>query len=80
MTPTATDSSLAPSNRHVVTVWTQWHPRHLRDGSSWDDVRGRETDRLIATMDRHAPGFESAVVDTLLQTPAEDIAGTMLTV
>jgi phytoene dehydrogenase-like protein len=71
MTPTATDPSLAPDGRHVVTVWTQWHPRHLRDESSWDDVRARETDRLIAALDVHAPGFGSSVVDTLLQTPAD---------
>lgn len=71
LTPTATEPSLAPTGRHVVTIWTQWHPRQLRDGSSWDDVRARETDRLIATMDRYAPGFGSSVVDTLLQTPAD---------
>jgi len=67
MTPTATDPSLAPAGRHVVTVWTQWHPRDL----PWDDLRQRETDRLIASLDRHAPGFEASVVDTLLQTPAD---------
>jgi len=71
MTPTATDSSLAPDGRHVVTVWTQWHPRHLGDGVSWDDVRQRETDRLVAGVDRHAPGFAASVIDTLLQTPAD---------
>jgi len=71
MTPTATDPSLAPDRRHVVTIWAQWHPRQLRDGSSWDDVRERETDRLIDGVDRVAPGFASSVVDTLLQTPAD---------
>lgn len=71
MTPTATDPSLAPAGRHVVTVWTQWHPRHLRDGSSWGDVREPETDRLVRALDRYAPGFAASVVDTLLQTPAD---------
>ena len=71
MTPTATDSSLAPEGRHVVTVWTQWHPRNLRDGASWDDVRKRETDRLVEGVDRYAPGFAASVTDTLLQTPAD---------
>jgi phytoene dehydrogenase-like protein len=70
MTPTATDPSLAPGGRHVVTVWTQWHPRHLRAGS-WDDARRRETDRLVAAVDRHAPGFAASVIETLLQTPAD---------
>jgi len=71
LTPTATDTGLAPADRHVVTVWTQWQPRHLRDGTSWDDVRKRETDRLVDGVDRHAPGFAASVVDTFLQTPAD---------
>ena len=68
MTPTATDDSLAPAGRHVVTVWSQWHPSKLRD-ATWDSVRDRETHRLIAAVDRAAPGFAAGVVDTLLQTP-----------
>lgn len=68
MCPTATDDSLAPPGQHVVTVWTQWHPRELC-GASWDDVRDRETDRLLAAIDAHAPGFTSSVLATHLQTP-----------
>jgi phytoene dehydrogenase-like protein len=70
MTPTATDDTLAPPGRHVVSLWTQWHPGTLRD-ESWDAVRGRETDRLLAGMERHAPGFSSSVVEALLQTPSD---------
>lgn len=70
MTPTATDNSLAPPGRHVVSVWTQWHPRHPRQGS-WDDMRERETQRIIDGVDRAAPGFGSTVVDTFLQTPLD---------
>jgi phytoene dehydrogenase-like protein len=70
MTPTATDDSLAPPGRHVVTVWTQWHPRLLRDGC-WDDVRERETQRLVDGVERAAPGFTSSVLATHLQTPLD---------
>lgn len=70
LTPTATDDTLAPRGQHVVTIWTQWHPRRLR-GSSWDDVRDRETTRLIDALDRYAPGFAPSVQETLLQTPAD---------
>jgi len=70
MTPTATDDSLAPAGRHVVTVWTQWHPRTLRTGS-WDDVRAQQTQLLIDGVERAAPGFESSVLATHLQTPAD---------
>jgi phytoene dehydrogenase-like protein len=70
MTPTATDDSLAPPGRHVVSVWTQWHPRSPRDGS-WDDLRERETQRLVDGVERAAPGFESSVLATHLQTPLD---------
>jgi phytoene dehydrogenase-like protein len=70
MTPTATDDSLAPPDRHVVTIWTQWHPRQLCSGS-WDDVRERETQRLVDALDRTAPGFASSVLETHLQTPLD---------
>src|SRR5205823_10470763 len=70
LTPTATDDTLAPAGRHVVTIWTQWHPRHLR-GETWDGVREPETRRLVDALDRHAPGFAQSVHDTFLQTPAD---------
>ena len=70
MTPTATDDSLAPPDRHVVTIWTQWHPRHPR-AESWDEIRDRETARLVEAMDGWSPGFAGSVRDTLLQTPAD---------
>ena len=70
MTPTATDRTLAPEGRHVVTVWSQWHPHRLREGP-WDGVRQRETDRLVTALDKQAPGFASSVLATHLQTPAD---------
>jgi phytoene dehydrogenase-like protein len=75
MTPTATDDGLAPMNEHVASIWTQWHPRHLAGvgaaGVRWADVRERETERLLAGMDRYAPGFSSSVIATHLQTPED---------
>ena len=70
MTPTATDDSLAPPDRHVVTVWTQWQPHRLRRGS-WDDIREQQTQMLIDRVDHAAPGFASSVLATHLQTPVD---------
>jgi phytoene dehydrogenase-like protein len=70
MTPTATDSTLAPTGRHVVTVWAQWHPRLLRDGT-WDDCRDEVADRLVAGVDRWAPGFAGSVIERYVQTPLD---------
>lgn len=70
MTPTAADSTLAPAGRHVVSVWAQWYPRHLRD-SDWDRERERVGDALLAAVDRWAPGFSSGVLERLVQTPLD---------
>jgi phytoene dehydrogenase-like protein len=70
MTPTATDSTLAPPGQHVVTVWAQWHPRVLRHGS-WSDHREHVADGLIAAVDRWAPGFAGSVIDRFVQTPED---------
>jgi len=70
MTPTATDESLAPAGRHLVTVWAQWQPRSLRDGD-WDDIREEQTQLLVDGVERAAPGFGASVLATHLQTPAD---------
>jgi phytoene dehydrogenase-like protein len=70
MTPTATDATLAPAGRHVVTVWAQWHPRELNTGT-WDDCRERVADGIVSGVDRWAPGFAGTVIDRYVQTPAD---------
>jgi phytoene dehydrogenase-like protein len=70
MTPTVTDPSLAPAGRHVVTVWTQWHPYALAD-ASWDVIRDREGDRIVDALDRWSPGMRDAVLDRWVQTPVD---------
>jgi phytoene dehydrogenase-like protein len=70
LTPTATDASLAPEGRHVVTVWAQWHPYRLADGR-WDDVAQREADRIVGALDAWAPGTAASVVDRWVQTPLD---------
>jgi phytoene dehydrogenase-like protein len=70
MTPTATDSTLAPAGRHVVTVWSQWHPYRLAEGT-WDSRLEEVADGLLDRLDEWAPGTSSTVIQRLLQTPAD---------
>jgi phytoene dehydrogenase-like protein len=70
MTPTATDPTLAPPDRHVVTAWAQWHPRQLRNGS-WDDRGAEAADGITAVIERWAPGFAASVIDRFVQTPLD---------
>jgi phytoene dehydrogenase-like protein len=70
MTFSAFDDTLAPPGKHNVTVWGQWHPYRLAH-EDWDEIREREGDKLIAAVDRVAPGFASTVEQVHVQTPVD---------
>jgi phytoene dehydrogenase-like protein len=65
----ASDDTLAPPGQHVVTVWGQWYPYALADGGDWDALAEREAGRLVAAVDRFAPGFAASVQRLYVQTP-----------
>ena len=71
MTFSAFDDTIAPAGRHNVTVWGQWHPYELSNGETWDSIREREGDKLIAAVERWAPGFASSVERAHVQTPLD---------
>jgi phytoene dehydrogenase-like protein len=67
----ASDDTLAPPGRHVVTIWGQWYPYALADGADWDALAESEARRLIEAVDRYAPGFAGSVQRLYVQTPLE---------
>ncbi len=71
MTWTAADPSLAPAGKHLLFAWAQYHPYALADGQSWDDIREREADRILAAVGRFAPNIPDAVEQTHIQTPLD---------
>ena len=71
MSFSAIDPSIAPPGRHNVTAWAQWHPYALAGGEHWDDVGQREADKIVAQVERAAPGFASTVEQVHVQTPLD---------
>ncbi|SFF17591.1 phytoene desaturase family protein [Blastococcus tunisiensis] len=65
----ASDDTLAPPGQHVVTIWGQWYPYELADGADWDALAEAEAQRLVAAVDRYAPGFAASVQELYIQTP-----------
>ncbi|NEK60406.1 NAD(P)/FAD-dependent oxidoreductase [Geodermatophilus sabuli] len=63
------DDTLAPPGQHVVTLWGQWYPYALADGADWDALAETEAARLVAAVDRFAPGFAASVQRLYVQTP-----------
>lgn len=71
MTFSALDDTLAPKDRHVLSIWAQYYPYQLADGRSWR-ARGPEVaDHLLATLARYAPNVPGAVLARQLQTPLD---------
>jgi phytoene dehydrogenase-like protein len=71
MSFSASDDSLAPPGQHVVTIWGQWYPYALADGADWDALAETEAARLVAAVDRFAPGFAKSVQRLYVQTPLQ---------
>ncbi|RDI65306.1 phytoene desaturase family protein [Nocardia pseudobrasiliensis] len=71
MSFSALDPSIAPPGEHQLSLWAQWHPYRLADGSDWAGHAEREGDRIIAELDALAPGFTESVRQRLVQTPAD---------
>ena len=71
MTFSAMDPSIAPHGRHNITAWSQWYPYELAGDESWDDIGDREADRIVAQVEKVAPGFASTIEQVHVQTPLD---------
>ncbi|WP_306371994.1 NAD(P)/FAD-dependent oxidoreductase [Nocardia sp. CC216A] len=71
MSFSALDPSIAAAGEHQLSLWAQWHPYALADGSDWSAHADREADRIIAEVEAHAPGFADTVLRRHVQTPAD---------
>ncbi|MBA2571560.1 MAG: NAD(P)/FAD-dependent oxidoreductase [Gemmatimonadetes bacterium] len=71
MTWSAVDPGLAPTGKHLLFAWAQYHPYALSGGESWDRIRQREAERILATVGRFAPNVPGCVEQVYIQTPAD---------
>ena len=69
--PSTLDDSLAPPGAHVASLFCQHVAPQLPGGRSWDDHRDEVADLMIATVDRHAPGFAASVLGRQALSPLD---------
>ncbi len=69
--PSTLDDSLAPPGQHVASLFCQHVAPELPGGRSWDDHRDEVADLMIATVDRHAPGFAASVLGRQVLSPLD---------
>jgi phytoene dehydrogenase-like protein len=69
--PSTLDDSLAPPGQHVASLFCQHVAPKLSGGRSWDDHRDEVADLMIATVDKHAPGFAASVLGRQVLSPLD---------
>jgi phytoene dehydrogenase-like protein len=78
--PTLYDSSMAPSGNHSLSIWVQWAPPHLKEGSWADEeTREREGRSLIDTLSEYTEDIEEKIINWTLLTPLDFERRTFLT-
>ena len=64
------DDSLAPAGQHVMSMFVQYAPYTLAEGS-WDEMREPFADRCIDLLTEYAPNFRNAVIDRHILSPLD---------
>jgi len=68
--PSTVDDSLAPPGQHVASLFCQ-QVAPILPGRDWASAREEVADLMIATVDRHAPGFADSVIARSSLSPAD---------
>jgi len=68
--PSVVDPTIAPPGKHLMSMFVQYAPYELRDGS-WDDRGEAFADRCFDLLDEYAPNFSRAVIDRQVLTPLD---------
>jgi phytoene dehydrogenase-like protein len=68
--PSVLDPTVAPPGRHLMSIFVQYAPYELRDGS-WDEQRDSFADRCFDLLAQYAPNFKRAVLARQVLTPLD---------
>jgi phytoene dehydrogenase-like protein len=68
--PSVLDSSLAPAGSHVMSIYAHYAPYRLR-ASDWPEMKQTLLARVMATLERFAPGVGNLVLAAQVITPLE---------
>ncbi|MBI4466980.1 MAG: NAD(P)/FAD-dependent oxidoreductase [Acidobacteria bacterium] len=68
--PTTYDPSLAPPGKHLMNIFLQYTPYHLRNGS-WKAIKEAYADRVMDLIEDYAPGFKKKVLHRQVLSPLD---------
>ena len=64
------DETLAPKGKHVMSIFVQFAPYELREGS-WDEEKEPFADRCIELLSRYAPNIPNAIEHRQVLSPLD---------
>jgi phytoene dehydrogenase-like protein len=64
------DTELATQGKHVLTCFVQYLP-HTLNNTSWDRERENVGDKVVAIIERYAPGFAASIIARRVYTPLD---------
>ncbi len=69
--PSSVDPTVAPPGKHLMSMFTQYAPYHLKDGT-WDTAtKDAYADRCFDVVEQYAPGFKASVIDRQILAPPD---------
>ncbi len=68
---TATDASLTPPGKHILSLFVQYFPYNLAPGLDLDTEREAFADRVIALVAQYAPNVPASILHRQILTPRD---------
>lgn len=68
--PTSVDTTIAPDGHHILSLFVQYAPYKLANGT-WDDIKEEVADRCIAEIARHAPNVPDSILHRQVLSPVD---------
>lgn len=68
--PSAVDPSVAPPGKHLMSMFVQYAPYHLKEGT-WATEKDKFADRCFEIVEQYAPGFTNSVIDRQVLSPLD---------
>jgi len=68
--PSVVDPSVAPPGRHLMSIFVQYAPYRLAEGT-WDEQKEPFADRCVEVLERYAPGFRDSVLHREVLSPLD---------
>ena len=68
--PTSVDKTLAPDGHHILSLFVQYAPYHLAEGT-WDGIKEAFADRCIAEIARYAPNVPASILHRQVLSPVD---------